>query len=66
MAEETGAFIGGSEGYKRADMATEEELSHARNSLRSRARKLLARARVLESYPRREDSEGGQQCSFWG
>jgi hypothetical protein len=45
MAEETGKFIGGPRGYKRADLATAEELIEAGTSLESRARKTGRRGR---------------------
>ncbi len=48
LAEETGDFIGGQEGYKRADLATQEERDHAVASLKSRAGKIQRRARSLE------------------
>ena len=48
LAEETGDFIGGQEGYKRADLATQEERDHAVASLKSRAGKISRRARDLE------------------
>ena len=53
IAEKTGQLIGGAQGYKRTDMADPEEIWHARNSLRSRARKLLKRAKRLEKEFRR-------------
>ncbi len=58
MAEETDALIGGSKGYKRADLATEEELEHAGRSLLSRGRKVarrglehLRQAKALREVP---------------
>lgn len=59
MAEETGDFIGGQEGYKRADLATKEERDHAVASLKSRAGKILRRAWSLEklSEPRGEQEQ---------
>jgi hypothetical protein len=46
-AESTGLLIGGNNGYKRVDMATQEEINHAVASLRSRADKLTARADAI-------------------
>ncbi len=58
IAETTGAIIGGPSGYKRADLATEEELEHAGQSLLSRGRKVarrglehLRQARALREVP---------------
>lgn len=44
VAEETAGLISGNDGYKRVDLATKAELARNVASLRSRARKLMARA----------------------
>jgi hypothetical protein len=43
LAETTDAIIGGPKGYKRADLATAEELEHAGRSLCSRGSKTTRR-----------------------
>jgi len=53
VAEKTGKLVGGNQGYKRTDLANPDEIWHARNSLKSRARKLLNRAKRLEKEFRR-------------
>ena len=50
MSEMSGNFLGGQDGYKRVDLATSEEISHAYNALMSRATKITARAVNLKSY----------------
>ena len=41
-------FISTQKGYKRADLATDEELTNAINDLRSRAKKMTERANAIE------------------
>jgi len=41
-------FISTQRGYKRADLATDEELTNAINDLRSRAKKMTARADAID------------------
>ena len=48
MAEVTAKLISGNEGYKRVDMATQEEIDHHIASLRSRANKITRRADAIE------------------
>ncbi len=57
LAESTGAFIGGNQGYKRADLATAEELEHAGRSLCSRGAKTTRRGRtyIKKAATRRQD-----------
>ncbi len=57
LAETTGAIIGGPRGYKRADLATKEELEHAGRSLCSRGAKTTRRGRtyIKKAATRRQD-----------
>ena len=48
MAEVTAKLISGNEGYKRVDLATQEEIDHHVASLRSRADKIARRADAIE------------------
>lgn len=64
IAEETGAFIGGSYGYKRADLASAEELRQAARALESRVRKISRRARMVRAkIPGPEETK---QLRLWG
>ena len=48
VAEDTAGLISGNLGYKRLDKATETEKNRAVASLRSRARKIMRRASLIE------------------
>ncbi len=50
LAESTGAFIGGNQGYKRADLATPAELAEAAQGLESRVRKISRRAKKTRAW----------------
>jgi len=62
MAETTGAIIGGPRGYKRADLATAEELAEAARGLESRVRKIARRAKKTRAWIPRPPE---RQVSFW-
>jgi len=62
LAESTGAFIGGNQGYKRADLASPAELAEAAQGLESRVRKIARRAKKTRAWiPKLPE----RQVSFW-